>query len=150
MTVPARIVNTKGIEAALVAAFAEWAEDDVNGRYWREKFEEPWPYPGEETRRRNGEIARDPRDILDTEALYESGVESLRIETGANEVRASWHWDAKNASGQEYAWYVHEGRGPYARVGRPWTDEIADESQFAVSEIKRDLINAIDRHLSSR
>ena len=145
----ARIIGVKQLEQALLAAFEEWTREDVNERYWREKFEDDYRYPEPPTLRKNGEIARNPRDILDTEALYESGVESYKFTRGATGAEANWHWDAKNSSGEEYAWFVHEGQGPHSRAPRPWTDELASEYLFETSEIKRDLMDALDRHLNA-
>lgn len=144
----ARFINMGSVEKALLSAFREWSENDVNDKYWREKFEEPWPYPGPPTIRKSKPPAGNPRDILDTEELYESGVRSYKYEAGPNGARADWHWDATNSSGEEYAWFVHEGQGPYARVARPWTDEMASEWLFEQSEIKRDLEQAVDRNLN--
>jgi hypothetical protein len=144
----ARIIGVKQLEQALLNAFEEWTRDDVNGRYWKEKFQEKYRYPGPPTIRKNGETVGNPRDIIDTEALYDSGVKSYEYREGGAGAEANWHWDAKNASGDEYAWYVHEGQGPYSRAARPWTDEMASEYLFETSEIKRDLMMAIDRHLN--
>lgn len=144
----ARIIGTKAIEKQLLEAFREWTKEDVNGEYWREKFEENYPYPGPLTERKNGELAGDPRNILDTEELYDSGVESYSYSSSPNGARADWHWNAKNSSGIEYAWFVHEGEGPYSRAPREWTDEMASEYLFEDSEIKRRLMEAIDRRLN--
>lgn len=144
----ARIIGAKALEKALLSAFQQWTEEDVNGEYWRDKFEEKYKYDGPPTLRKNGEIARNPRNILDTEALYESGVNSYRYSTNANGAEADWYWDAKNSSGEEYAWYVHEGQGPYSREPRAWTDELASEFLFEGSDIKAILMNRIDRSLN--
>jgi hypothetical protein len=144
----ARIIGAGDLERALLEAFQQWTQGDVNEEYWREKFEELYPYPGPQTIRKEKPPAGNPRDILDTEALYESGVESYRYEAGPNGAAANWHWNAKNASGQEYAWYVHEGQGPYSREARPWTDEMASEWLFKGSIIERKLIQRIDEQLS--
>jgi len=143
----ARIVGTKDVEAALVQAFKEWTED-VNDIYWRERFEKKYKYEGESTTRKNGEVVGDPRNILDTEALYESGVESYEYRSEVNGARADWHWDAKNSSGEEYAWFVHEGQGPYSREPRRWTDEMASEYLFETSNVKRDLMSKIESKLN--
>ena len=142
-----RIVGGEQIEKALLQAFQQWTDEDVNGRYWREKFEDQYPYPGPVTIRKEKPPAGDPRDILDTEALYESGVESYDYEEGQSMARASWHWDAKNSSGQEYAWFVHEGKGPASRAPRRWTDELASDYLFDQSDIKKDLMSNISTQL---
>jgi len=144
----ARIIGIKALEKALISAFQQWTEDDVNGEYWREKFEEQYRYPGAPTLRRNGEVVGDPRDILDTEALYDSGVDSYRYSNASNGAEADWHWNAKNSSGEEYAWFVHEGQGPHSREPRRWTDELASEYLFEGSEIKGRLMARIDQSLN--
>lgn len=144
----ARIIGAKALEKALLSAFQQWTEDDVNGDYWREKFEEQYPYPGPPTLRKNGEVAGNPRDILDTEALYDSGVESYRYSSAPDGAEANWHWNAKNSSGEEYAWFVHEGQGPHSREPRRWTDELASEFLFEGSEIKGRLMARIDQNLN--
>lgn len=145
----ARFVGTEQIEQALLAAFEEWASDDVNNEYWREEFfSRKWQYDGT-TVRKNGETAGPgPRNIVDLENLYDSGVRSFRFERSADGAEAKWHWNATNSSGEEYAWFVHEGQGPHSRTARPWTDELASEWLFGMSEIKGDLMEAIDRHLN--
>lgn len=144
----ARIVGAKALEKALLSAFQQWTEDDVNGEYWRERFEDEYSYEGPPTQRKNGEIARDPRNILDTEELYDSGVESYRYQENTNGAEANWHWNAKNSSGDEYAWFVHNGEGPHSREARRWTDELASEYLFEGSEIKSRLVARIAQRLN--
>jgi len=144
----ARIVGGEEFEKALLRAFEDWTEEDVNGSYWRERFKEKYPYPGPVTIRKAKPPAGNPRDILDTEALYESGVDSYDYETGSREARASWHWDAKNSSGIEYAWYVHEGEGPYSREPRRWTDEFQSDYLFEMSDIKGELMDRMATELA--
>jgi hypothetical protein len=138
--VGATITNAKLIEAALVKAFEKWADEDVNDKFFGEQFiSRQWSYPGPETIRKARGPAGDPRDIYDTGALFKSGQESFTLQGGINGVEANWHWDAKNSSGQEYAFYVHEGKGPHSRVPRKWTDDLVIPSLFEVSEAKADL-----------
>ena len=139
-----RIVGGKQIEKALLEAFQQWTEDDVNGRHWREKFEKKYEYADRTTKRKEKPPARNPRDILDTEELYESGIESYDYSEGSTVARADWHWDAKNSSGQEYAWYVHEAlEGSSKGYPRRWTDELASDYLFDQSDIKQDLMDRI-------
>ena len=144
----ARIVGGESLEKALLRAFEDWTEEDVNDRYWRERFEKKYKYPGAITVRKNGERAGDPRNILDTEALYESGVDSYDYEKGEFEALATWHWNAKNSSGIEYAWYVHEGEGPYSREPRRWTDEFQSDYLFETSNIKGELMDRMATELA--
>lgn len=146
----ARILNVKSIENQLVEAFLEWAEDDVNGEYWAEQFfTNKWPYPSQ-TKRRNGETAGPgPRNIVDTQELYDSGVESMKLSKSSNGASADWHWNAKNSTGDEYAWYVHEGQGPHSLEPRRWTDELSSEYLFGNSRLKRQLMDKIQSKLNA-
>lgn len=133
-------VNQRLIEAALVKAFETWADEDVNDKFFSEQFiNKQWPYPGPTTDRKAQPPASDPRNIYDTGALFKSGQESFTLEGDINGASANWHWDAKNSSGEEYAFYVHEGKGPYARVPRKWTDDLVIPARFEQSEAKIDL-----------
>lgn len=138
--VGAKIVNSRLIEAALVKAFEQWADEDVNDKFFSGQFiDRQWPYPGPETIRKVGGLAGDPRDIYDTGALFESGQESFTLQANPDGASANWHWNATNSSGQEYAFYVHEGKGPHSRVPRKWTDDLVIPALFEVSEAKADL-----------
>ena len=125
----ARIIGGDNIERALVDAFETWASEDINDAHWQDQFkEEKWKYDGV-TERKNGLVVTSPRDIYDIGELYKSGVDSFRLTKGANGAQASWHWDATNNSGNEYAWYVHEGIGSNA-TARPFTDDISIAASF--------------------
>jgi len=88
-----------------------------------------WDYDNE-TRRKNGEVISTPRrDIYDLGLLYQSGIDSSVIENTGAMVTANWHWDATNASGKEYATYVHDGLGTNVKA-RPFTDDISVASSF--------------------
>lgn len=127
--VNATVINAKAIETALITAFETWAEEDINDAHWDDQFrDDRWTYGGE-TRRKNGEVVTSPRDIYDLGLLYESGVESFTTVRDDNGASANWHWDAKNSSGKEYAWYVHEGLGTN-QTARPFTDDISIPSSF--------------------
>ena len=125
----ARIVNQKLIEEALLNAFDKWAKEDINEAHWDDQFKDmgKWSWDGE-TRRKNGEVVDSPRDIYDLGDLYESGVKSFKLNRTSNGTEASWHWDATNSSGEEYAWYVHESTD--TMKGRPFTDDISMPSSF--------------------
>jgi hypothetical protein len=125
----ARIVNQKLIEEALLNAFDKWAKEDINEAHWDDQFKDMgrWSWDGE-TRRKNGEVVDSPRDIYDLGDLYKSGVKSFKLNRTSNGTEASWHWDATNSSGEEYAWYVHEGTD--TMKGRPFTDDISMPSSF--------------------
>jgi hypothetical protein len=125
----ARIIGQKAIERALVDAFELWASNDINDAHWQDQFNDAkWRYDGV-TERKNGETVTSPRDIYDIGELYRSGVESFRFERRETGAEASWHWDAINSSGDEYAWYVHEGVGSNV-TARPFTDDISIPASF--------------------
>jgi hypothetical protein len=128
--VSAKIKNSVALEKALVDAFKKWAKEDINEAHWDDRFKDmgKWQYDNE-TKRKNGEVVNSPRDIYDYGLLYESGVQSFKINESATAVEANWHWDAKNSSGQEYAWYVHYGKSTNV-TARPFTDDIAIPSSF--------------------
>tara|TARA_B100001758_G_C18318494_1_gene561899 strand:- start:120 stop:584 length:465 start_codon:yes stop_codon:yes gene_type:complete len=119
--------NQDDLVRQLADVFEQWVRDDVNGDYMDEQFldRNRWQYPPPSTKRKSGDTAGNPRDIYDLGKLYESGKRSFTVKRTATKIEASWHWNAKNQSGDEYAWFVHEGEGPYSRAPRPWTDEIA-------------------------
>jgi len=125
----AKLINAKTIENALVQAFVIWAAEDINETHWKQQFQEMsrWGYDGE-TMRSNGAVGS-PRDIYDLGHLYQSGVDSFTMEADSNLITAKWHWDAKNASGREYATYVHNGTGTN-KTARPFTDDVSLLSSF--------------------
>ena len=136
----ASIYNPDELEAQLISAFEQWADEDLNDEYMSEQFlTDKWSYDAV-TIRKNGRVAGpDPRDIYDLGNLFRSGQRSFQIRRSATEVVASWHWNARNSSGEEYAWFVHEGEGPHSVDARPWTDEIAIPYLFYSSPTKRAL-----------
>lgn len=127
------IVNAKILEQKLSQAFETWAKQDVNSFFEDQFTSNIWYYP-RETRRKNGELAGITRDIYDLGKLYESG-KDVSIAFNANNVSASWNWDAKNSTGGAYAWYVHEGIGTNL-VPRPWTDDLYYPQKFANSSVR--------------
>lgn len=146
----AKIVGAKELEAEILRAFLDWVEEDIDDKYMAEQFLDKgrWPYPPPGTKRKNGEVAGNPRNIYDLGNLYKSGRASFDVSIGVKGAEASWHWTAKNSSGEEYAWFVHEGEGPHARAPRPWTDELVSPYLFEGSEAKRDLESRLTNQLA--
>tara|TARA_R110000868_G_scaffold271158_1_gene530623 strand:+ start:258 stop:713 length:456 start_codon:yes stop_codon:yes gene_type:complete len=130
LKVKATLRNQQVIADSLIKAFALWASEDINESHWDDQFKNMslWDYDNE-TRRKNGEVVSSPRDIYDLGKLYQSGVDSFALQSGGGLITAKWHWDAKNASGREYAGYVHDGTGTN-RTARPFTDDISIASSF--------------------
>lgn len=129
--VGAKITNVKSLEMALVQAFETWAKEDINEAHWDDQFRDmdKWDH-SPLTIRANGEEVGSPRDIYDLGNLYQSGINSFKLERTNNTVEAKWHWDAKNNSGKEYAMYVHEGEGTNYPYARPFTDAISEPRAF--------------------
>ena len=129
----AKLINAENIENALIQAFNIWVEEDINKKHWDEQFKNmsKWDYDlgDKPTVRKNGQTVDSPRDIYDLGLLYKSGIASSVVENTGTMVTADWHWDAKNASGKEYAIYVHEGLGSNT-TARPFTDDISVASSF--------------------
>lgn len=123
------IIGQKLIEKALLDAFETWVEQDINGDFWDTQFKTnkwEWDQP---TVRKNGEIVFSPRNILDLGDLYRAGVNSFTVNRTPASIEANWNWnDAKNSTGEPYAWYVHEGTSRHP--GRPFTDDISIPSSF--------------------
>lgn len=146
--ISAKIVNAKAIEQALLNAFEQWAENDINDKHWKYQFQErKWDYDGV-TIRKNGEIVGpEPRNIYDLGALYESGVKSYKFASDSGGAEASWHWDATNKSGKEYASAVHYGTR--FMDGRPFTDDISLPSSFFLKQPGKDLLSRVQTALDS-
>jgi hypothetical protein len=147
--VGAKFNNSASLEKALANAFKKWAKEDINEAHWDDQFKDMgrWQY-NNETKRKNGEVVGSPRDIYDYGELYRSGVESFRINESPEMVEAAWHWDAKNSSGQEYAWYVHYGKGTNVDA-RPFTDDIAIPSSFFYKGPGKALVRRIGAELKT-
>ena len=141
--VGAKIIGAKILEARLAQAFEAWVKEDIDDAYWGDQFRDmsKWNY-GRETTRKNGEVVDSPRDIYDLGTLYDSGKDST-INLGANAVVASWDWDARNSSGNLYAYYVHEGTSTSAGFPRRWTDELYYPQKFAGSSVRLALVRRL-------
>lgn len=152
VSLKAKLINDAAIEKALTKAFEQWATEDINGKHWEDQFlKREWPYAGV-TKRKNPSApvreAEDPRDIYDFGKLYESGKDSFELVVSGGLARASWHWDAKNSSGKEYAWYVHYGKGTNV-TARPFTDDIAIPASFFFKEPGMALLRRVSLAIDS-
>jgi len=124
------LIGFDGIEEALVKAFEDWTEQDINDAFWDDQFrEDKWKH-SPSTTRRNGDTVGSPRDIYDLGELYDSGKESYKLTSSSDQITAHWHWDAKNNSGKEYAEYVHEGTGTNEGYPRKFTDDLSIAFSF--------------------
>jgi hypothetical protein len=142
--VGAKFYGEEFLKAKLVQAFETWVKEDIDDAYWDDQFLDmgKWKY-GRETKRKNGETVDSPRDIYDLGVLYESGKNSS-INLDANNVTASWNWDAAGSSGYKYARDVHEGEGTSAGFPRKWTDELYYPQKFAGSSVRLALVRRLN------
>jgi hypothetical protein len=139
----ARIIGIEQIEKALIQAFEQWTETDINANFWEEQFTTTkWNYDGTTTR-------ANPRAFIrEASSPRESGVKSYKFESSVNAASASWHWDATNRSGQEYAWYVHEGEGTNT-TARGFTDKVSDMKFSFRDNIGKALLSRVQTELSA-
>ncbi len=142
--VGSKIVGMKLLEKKLQAAFETWARFDVNDHFRDQFTTKKWDYPAI-TFRKNGDTAGPGlRDIFDLGDLYRSGRDSFSIDTSIDGATASWDWNATNASGRLYAYYVHEGEGTNLEARR-WTDPLTSPSLFLSSKLS----DSLKRRISS-
>ena len=135
----ARIIGGAAIEQALINAFEIWTREDVDKKHWDEQFGNMnrWEWPsGNETKRKNTEVVRSPRDIYDLGLLYEQ--RNYKYEKGRDSATAHWYWNATNSKGTEYASYVHNGTK--TMDGRAFTDDISIPSSFFLKQPGKDLL----------
>jgi hypothetical protein len=149
--VSAKIIGAGRIEKAILQAFEEWTEKEINGKHWDAQFgDKKWDYESVTFRKNRETVGPEPRDIYDLGRLYESGVKSYNFTAGSSGAEANWHWDAKNnaKTPQEYAWYVHEGEGSNVR-GRPFTDQVSDAKFSFMNDVGLNLLDRVQAALTA-
>jgi hypothetical protein len=142
----------KQIEQALLNAFEDWTSDEINGQFWEQEFKRPdWQYDGTTTRENPAAFIKEAgtlRDIYDYGFLMKSGIKSYNYQSYPNGASANWHWDAKNRSGKEYAYYVHEGEYTN-QTARPFTDKVSDAKFSFMSDIGLNLLDRVQAKLTA-
>lgn len=139
-TAGARIIGAKQIEQALLQAFEQWTKEDIDNKFWKAQFiDRKWKYGGVTIRKNGDVVGPRPRDIYDLGNLYEST--SYSYSSSSEAAEAKWNWNATNASGDEYASYVHEGTR--FMPGRPFTDDVSDMAFSFRKPIGRALLSKI-------
>lgn len=114
-----RLVKLRGINQMAFQRAMDWADNDFDQQISSEKWQ--WKGKGAdgETRRKNGQVVTEPRDIIDTSALLNS-----KRRDDVNNSVTEFEWTAPHAGG------VHDGysgRDGTKQPARPWTEEtIAD------------------------
>jgi len=149
--VSAKIIGIERIEKAILQAFEDWTKEEINGKHWDSQFgDKKWEYEAVTFRKNRETIGPELRDIYDLGKLYESGIKSYTFTAGTGGAEASWHWDAKNnaKTPEEYAWYVHEGRGSNIRA-RKFTDQVSDAKFSFMSDIGLNLLDRVQARLTA-
>jgi hypothetical protein len=118
-----------GINGRVFEAAMDWADADFDQQMIDDQWK--WKGPNALTRRRNGEIVGEPRDIVDTGELIQS---KKRVRTDRNAEEFRWMAD--------HAGKVHDGY--MARDGsiyppRPWTQPTLDAIDEAIKNIADDM-----------
>ena len=144
----ARIIGGDDLEKALIRAFQQWTKEDINEAFWDDQFKEDRWEHSPLTQRANGDTVGSPRDIYDLGNLYKSGVDSYKFQSSTSAAEASWGWNAKNRSGEEYAMYVHEGTGTNFTYPRAFTDDVSDMAFSFRKPIGRALLSRVETALT--
>ena len=114
-----------GISQRTFSQAMDWADSDFD----QQITDVQWDWKGEEgkTRRRNGQVVDEPRDIVDTGALLRS-----KQRNNINGSTTEFTWTAEHAEG------VHDGyvaRGGGVNPARPWTQPTLEEIDEVVNTI---------------
>lgn len=112
-----KLVRLRGVNKRVFQRAMDWADSDFDQQISYEKWE--WKGPGGVTRRKNGQVVTEPRDIIDTSTL----LNSKRREDINNSV-TEFEWTAPHAEG------VHDGytaKGGGTNPARPWTEETIED-----------------------
>jgi len=112
-----RLVKLKGVNQRVFARAMDWADNDFDQQITSEKWD--WKGPDVQTRRKNGQVVTEPRDIVDTSTL----LNSKRREDITSSV-TEFEWTAPHAEG------VHDGyvaRGGGRNPARPWTEPTIED-----------------------
>jgi hypothetical protein len=149
--ISAKIIGIERIEQAILQAFEDWTKEEINEKHWDSQFgDKKWEYEAVTFRKNRETVGPELRDIYDLGKLYESGIKSYTFTAGTGGGEANWHWDAKNnaKTPEEYAWYVHEGRGSNIRA-RKFTDQVSDAKFSFMSDIGLNLLDRVQTKLTA-
>jgi hypothetical protein len=119
-----------GINGRVFEAAMDWADADFDQQLSNVQWD--WKGPDQFTRRKNGEIVSEPRNVVDTGELLQS---KQRVRTDRN--AEEFQWTAPHAGG------VHDGyvgRGGTANPARPWTEPTLADIDEAIQSIGNSLL----------
>ena len=120
-----------GINQRTFAAAMDWADENFDEQMTEEQWRWRGKGPDGTTRRKNGEVVTEPRNIIDTRALIES---KRRTNTGRSSEEFTWT--------AEHAQPVHDGytqKGGTVMPARPWTENTFQEIDSAIQGISDSL-----------
>ena len=115
----------RGINQRTFERVMDWADNDFDQQMASEK----WRWNDNQTRRKNGQIAGNPRDIIDTGDLLQS---KERTQVSSSVVDFTWT--------DEVAELVHDGgttKNGGAYPARPWTEPTLDELDGLIDSMLR-------------
>lgn len=117
----------RGINQRTFYLAMDWADADFDQQMTEEKWQ--WRGPNNPTRRKNGEVVTEPRNIVDLGTLLQS---KQRIEQGRGITEFVWT--------DEKAELVHDGgslRNGGVYPARPWTEPTLEEIEEVIDNMLR-------------
>lgn len=115
-------INTRTFERAM-----DWADEDFDRQIIADQWR--WKGPEGETRRKNGQIVTEPRDIVDTAELLQS-----KRRTQVSRSVVDFEWTAEHAEG------AHDGytaKGGGVNPARPWTEPTLADIETMIDTMLR-------------
>lgn len=112
-----RLVKLRGISQRTFKGAMDWADNDFDQQISSEQW--GWKGPEGVTRRKNGQVVTEPRDIIDTSTLLNS-----KRREDVNSSVSEFEWTALHAGG------VHDGqrlRSGGSNPARPWTEPTIED-----------------------
>lgn len=115
----------RGISVRTFATAMDWADSDFDQQITSPKWQ--WKGAGGATKRKNGEVVTEPRDIVDLGVLLQS-----KTRNDISNSVTEFVWDAPHAGG------VHDGytsRRGGSYPARPWTEETLSDIDEVIQQI---------------
>jgi hypothetical protein len=113
-------ISTRTFEYAM-----DWADENFDEQIKSDQWD--WKGPDGKTRRQNGSVVTEPRDIVDTGTLLKS-----KQRNNINNSTTEFTWTANHAEG------VHDGyvsKGGGTNPARPWTQPTLEDIDEVINTI---------------
>ena len=123
-----RLVKLRGINQRVFGLAMDWADNDFDQQITSEQWN--WKGPDYETRRKNGQVVTEPRDIVDTATLLNS-----KRRDDIHSSITEFEWTAPHAGG------VHDGytaRGGIRYPARPWTEPTIEDIEEVINNLLKE------------